>query len=130
MYIFLFYITAIAEDEPIQNPCLPSPCGPYSQCQVQGTSPSCSCLPEYIGAPPNCRPECVSNSECPYNLACINMKCKDPCPGICGENAICRVISHSPMCYCVHGYTGNPMVQCIVQQGINQLILLTENIVK
>lgn len=34
------------------------------------------------------------------------------------------------MCYCIHGYTGNPMVQCVVQQGINQLTLLTENIVK
>uniref|UniRef100_A0A8D8QWV8 EGF-like domain-containing protein n=1 Tax=Cacopsylla melanoneura TaxID=428564 RepID=A0A8D8QWV8_9HEMI len=50
--------------EPPANPCYPSPCGPYSQCRDIGGSPSCSCLPNYIGAPPNCRPECVMNSEC------------------------------------------------------------------
>lgn len=94
------------------NPCQPSPCGPNSQCKVSGESPSCSCLPEFVGAPPNCRPECVSNSECPFNLACINQKCKDPCPGICGTNAECRVVSHTPNCVCIPGYEGNPFVQC------------------
>lgn len=116
-HIIIVFTKAMNEDEPIRNPCVPSPCGLYSQCQIQGTSSSCSCLSQYIGTPPNCRPECVSNSECPYNLACINMKCKDPCPGACGENSLCRVFSHSPMCYCTHGYTGNPMVQCVIQQG-------------
>jgi hypothetical protein len=53
------------------------------------------------------------------------MKCKDPCPGLCGENSICRVISHSPMCYCIQGYIGNPMVQCVVQQGNNLIYNLS-----
>ncbi|XP_026688067.1 neurogenic locus notch homolog protein 1-like, partial [Diaphorina citri] len=73
--------------EPV-NPCYPSPCGPYSQCRDIGGSPSCSCLPNYIGAPPNCRPECVQNNDCSNDKACINEKCQDPCPGSCGYNAL------------------------------------------
>lgn len=99
----------------IVNPCQPSPCGPYSQCKDINNTPSCSCLPEYIGSPPNCRPECVVNVECSNQLACINQKCKDPCPGSCGANAECRVVNHVPMCICSTGYTGDAFVQCFVQ---------------
>lgn len=95
------------------NPCQPNPCGPNALCKPIGDSPSCSCLPEFVGQPPNCRPECVSNPECPSHLACINQKCKDPCPGTCGLNADCRVVSHTPNCVCLSGYKGNPFVQCI-----------------
>jgi len=97
--------------EPI-NPCYPTPCGPNSQCRDSNGSPSCSCLPNYIGSPPQCRAECVSNSECPNHLACINEKCRDPCPGSCGSNAQCRVVSHAPNCQCVPGYNGDPFTQC------------------
>lgn len=99
------------------NPCQPSPCGPNSECRPIGDLPSCSCLREFIGSPPNCRPECISNTECPSNLACINQKCKDPCPGLCGSNAECRVISHTPMCVCSIGFVGDPFTQCTVQQA-------------
>ena len=95
-----------------QNPCEPSPCGPNAECRVVNDAPSCSCSPEFIGAPPNCRPECVSNSECPSQFACINQKCRDPCPGSCGANAECRVVSHTPMCVCPSEYTGDPFTQC------------------
>ncbi|KAF3421640.1 hypothetical protein E2986_11478 [Frieseomelitta varia] len=100
--------------EPVapQNPCEPSPCGPNSECRVVNDAPSCSCSPEFIGAPPNCRPECVSNSECPSNMACVNQKCRDPCPGSCGANAECRVVSHTPTCVCPSDYTGDPFTQC------------------
>ena len=111
-----FTFTAEIPMTPI-NPCQPSPCGPNSQCKEIGDSPSCSCLPEFIGSPPNCRPECVSNAECSSHLACINQKCKDPCPGSCGANAECRVVSHTPMCICSIGYTGDPFVQCFPQQA-------------
>lgn len=99
------------------DPCLPSICGPYSICKVIGESPSCTCQPNYIGAPPNCRPECVSNSECPSNLACVNQKCRDPCPGSCGYNADCKVISHALVCACPFGQTGDPLVSCNPIQG-------------
>jgi hypothetical protein len=102
-----------AADPPVYvNPCQPSPCGPNSQCREVGGAPSCSCLPEFIGSPPSCRPECVSNSECASNLACLNQKCSSPCPGACGPNAECRVVSHTPMCVCIVGYTGDAFVQC------------------
>lgn len=95
-----------------QDPCMPSPCGPNSQCRDINGSPSCSCLPTYIGSPPNCRPECTINSECPSNLACIQQKCRDPCPGACGSGAVCSVINHTPICTCPDGYTGDPFSYC------------------
>lgn len=106
------------------NPCQPSPCGPNAQCKVVGESPSCSCLPDFLGAPPNCRPECVSSSECSSHLACINLKCTDPCPGVCGVNSECRVVSHTPNCVCLPGFVGDPFTQCSPQIGTE---LLTVN---
>lgn len=73
----------------------------------------CSCLPEFIGNPPNCRPECVTSPECPLTKACVRQKCVDPCVGTCGENAQCRVHYHSPYCTCLPGYEGDPFVKCI-----------------
>lgn len=98
-----------AEDEP---PCRPSPCGPNSQCREEHKAAICSCLPDFVGSPPGCRPECVVSSECPSNKACINQKCKDPCPGVCGSNSECHVNNHSPICACRDGYTGNPFTVC------------------
>lgn len=98
-------------DEP-KNPCQPSPCGPNAVCRAAGESPSCSCLPEFIGAPPNCRPECITNSECSHDKACMNQKCADPCLGLCGQNAQCHVISHTAMCTCRYGDTGDPFNAC------------------
>lgn len=107
----------------IINVCKPSPCGPNALCQVINDSPSCTCLPGFINSPPNCRPECVSNSECLAHHACINQKCKDPCPGSCGENADCRVVSHTPMCVCSIGYTGDPFTQCVPFQECKRSLL-------
>lgn len=72
----------------------------------------CSCLPTYIGSPPFCRPECVVNSDCPQNRACRNEKCVDPCPGACAPEAICTVITHSAICSCPPGHTGDPFYRC------------------
>lgn len=59
-----------------------------------------------------CRPECVANTDCPRNKACINNKCVNPCPGTCGLNAECTVNMHTPTCSCLVGYTGNPLQAC------------------
>lgn len=99
------------------NPCIPSPCGFNSKCEVANNAPSCSCLPDFIGNPPDCRPECISNSECPTQLACINQKCRNPCPGSCGTNTDCRVISHTAMCICLVGFEGDPFVLCNPKQS-------------
>lgn len=101
--------------EIVTNPCLPSPCGPNSQCQNIHGSPSCSCIPSFFGSPPNCRPECTINSECSSNLACIREQCKDPCLGSCGPTAQCSVINHTPICTCPDGYTGDPFTNCVLK---------------
>lgn len=73
---------------------------------------SCACSADYMGTPPNCRPECIRNSECPSNQACIQKKCRYPCEGVCGVGAQCSVINHTPICNCADGYTGDPFVRC------------------
>lgn len=98
-----------------QNPCIPSPCGPFSECRNAGGIPSCSCSVRYIGTPPNCRPECTVSSECPSNLACIAEKCTDPCPGSCGIGAECNTINHIPTCTCPIDYTGDPFRICTLK---------------
>lgn len=98
---------------PHTNPCVPSPCGPNSQCRVVGDETAvCSCTAKYIGRPPNCRPECTLNAECPGNLACINEMCKDPCTGACGPYTTCTVSVHQPICRCLDQYHGDPFSSC------------------
>lgn len=94
------------------DPCNPSPCGPNSRCRKMNSQAVCSCVSGYIGTPPSCRPECVINSDCRQDQACYNQKCIDPCPGVCGNRAVCKVISHNPICSCQRGMTGNPLMQC------------------
>lgn len=117
-YLFM----SIARDEdlrPSVNPCAPSPCGPYSECRDINGQASCACLSTYMGTPPNCRPECLINSECLSNRACIQKKCRNPCDGVCGVGAVCNVINHTPTCSCPNGFTGDSFVQCrlIPEQG-------------
>lgn len=94
------------------NPCVPTPCGPNSECRPVGEYPACTCIESYLGSPPNCRPECAINSECAFDKACMNLKCIDPCPGSCGFNTKCIVINHTPSCSCDEGYTGDPFQRC------------------
>lgn len=100
---------------PPENPCVPSPCGSYSDCHVVQGHPVCSCLSQYYGSPPNCRPECTISSECAPDKSCINQQCVDPCPGVCGINAMCRAVNHNPICSCMYGYVGDPFVRCVPQ---------------
>lgn len=104
-------ILLVALPPPV-DPCTPSPCGLYAECRVIGDQAACSCLKNYIGLPPNCRPECVVNTDCASNQACISEKCRDPCIGSCGENANCRVQNHIPVCLCQPGFTGDPFSLC------------------
>lgn len=121
------------QNEPLRiklDPCAPSPCGPNSQCREINNNPSCSCLPNYLGVPPHCRPECSINSECGSQLACINQKCRDPCPGSCGVNTLCHVRSHIPICTCQNDYTGDPFAICNpIQPESKRFYLSTPRIV-
>lgn len=105
------YIPITQVEQP-KNPCSPSPCGPNSICQVKQNRPVCSCQANYIGSPPYCSPECVISQQCNRNQACIKEKCVDPCPGSCGQNARCSVVSHTPFCVCEDGYEGDAFVGC------------------
>lgn len=106
------FVNTVIYDEPIVNPCQPSPCGVYSICRSIDNRAACSCQPNHFGAPPNCRPECTISSECSRDKSCVNKQCVDPCPGTCGFNAHCRVVNHNPICGCISGYVGDPFVQC------------------
>lgn len=112
---YLFYL--VLPQLPISEPCVPSPCGPYSQCRVVNGHAVCSCQTDYIGTPPACRPECMVSADCPQDKACINTKCKDPCPGTCGLNARCNVVNHNPICSCALGFTGDPFVRCLQEES-------------
>lgn len=95
------------------DPCNPTPCGPNAQCTGNGV---CTCLAEFQGDPyRDCRPECVLNSDCARNKACLARKCRDPCPGTCAPSAICEVLNHVPMCSCPAGTVGQAFVDCRVQ---------------
>lgn len=98
------------EDVPkVKDKCRPSPCGANSECN-DGV---CSCISDYVGNPyAGCHPECVLNTECPRNRACIRYKCVDPCPNMCGQEAICSVHNHISMCDCPPGFTGNAYIAC------------------
>jgi hypothetical protein len=102
------------------TPCEPNPCGPNAICKEQNGVGSCSCTSNYFGNPyDGCRPECITNSDCSSNLACINMKCIDSCPGTCGKNAVCQVINHNSVCSCNVDYTGDPFRYCsLIEKGI------------
>lgn len=102
------------------DPCNPSPCGPNANC-LNG---ACTCLPEYQGDPyRGCRPECILNTDCSKDKTCVRNRCKDPCPGTCGQNAECVVINHIPMCNCLTGYEGNAFTLCsLVKSNYLQLL--------
>jgi hypothetical protein len=118
-----FFLTAPIEPE-IRQPCNPTPCGANAECRELNGAGSCTCLPEYHGDPyTGCRPECVQNSDCDRTKACVNNKCKDPCPGVCGINAECRVQNHGPICLCLIGYEGDPTRVC-TQTAIGELQLI------
>lgn len=103
----------LVPEKPEVQLCHPSPCGPYSQCKEFNERAICSCIENYIGSPPACRPECSINSECLLDKACVNHKCVDPCASsVCGDQARCQAINHNPICSCPLGYVGDPFIRC------------------
>lgn len=94
-------------------------CGPNSECKQD----TCVCIPEYHGDPYiGCRPECVLSTDCAINKACIRNKCIDPCLQTCGQNAICNVFNHVPMCSCPYGTTGNALISCQTIKGMSAVV--------
>lgn len=110
--VHLCKIFPVLKQAPHQ-PCNPSPCGPNAVCRERNGAGSCVCLDDFYGDPyVGCRPECVMNTDCTRDKSCFNNKCVDPCSGSCGQNTECRVTNHAPSCYCLPGYSGNPLHAC------------------
>lgn len=130
IYLTFKFIIVIEKRPPeVVNPCFPSPCGTNALCKELNGAGSCVCLPDYVGNPyEGCRPECVLNTDCPSNKACIGNKCKDPCPGVCGQNANCQVISHVPTCTCRPGMTGDPFRYCVFPEPRKPFFHICENL--
>lgn len=114
--LYVLQLIEVTPSPPL-TPCIPSPCGPNAECRPVDSRAVCSCLPGMFGAPPNCRPECVINQDCPSHLACVSNKCTDPCVGSCGINAQCVAQNHRPICSCFPGYEGDPFSGCSPVQG-------------
>lgn len=107
------HIQFFTETEP-SDPCKESLCGSNTQCNAG----ICTCLPEFFGNPyVGCHPECVVNTDCSRDKACIQHKCQDPCIGVCGINAECNIVNHLPMCSCPQSMSGNAFISCIPIQG-------------
>lgn len=103
-------VEIIEKQEPIPNydPC-DNVCGANANCD----NAICTCIDNYFGDPyVGCRPECLMNSECSPSMACINNRCVDPCPGVCGVQALCDVSNHIPSCSCPKGYSGDAFIAC------------------
>lgn len=89
--------------------CASSPCGINAVCY----NSTCLCIPEYHGNPyAECRPECTSDNECQKQLACIKLKCINPCKNACGIDAVCNVYNHLAICECPTPLRGDPFVAC------------------
>jgi hypothetical protein len=116
----ILFTAFVEPNDPIidrRDPCDPNPCGEHAICIINSNTPniaSCQCRDDFLGNPPNCRPECQRNADCPLYLACSNgKKCIDPCQdGLCGSNTDCRVINHRPVCACLETFTGDPFASC------------------
>lgn len=97
--------------------CSPDTCGHQAECYGINHNPVCECRPGFTGDPRiNCvHLECERNDDCPFNKACINAKCENPCEvtAVCGQNEICRVYQHQPECTCPPGFIYDEANGCI-----------------
>ena len=105
----------VNDSNDIIDPCKTSPCGEHAICTINpynNKKVDCQCIANFIGKPPYCKPECMRNSDCKLDKACVTNKCSDPCLNNCGLNSECKVVNHRPVCACLQTYTGDPFVSC------------------
>lgn len=107
-------VVEVSKDIEHKDPCYPSPCGRNTVCRKSGNTAICECIPGFFGSPfdSGCQPECTISSDCARDKACVNNKCVDPCPGVCGYSSLCHTVNHSPICSCPPGMIGDPFVEC------------------
>ena len=110
----------------VQNPCAPS----QADCIDQDHKALCQCRVGYQGNPyvscdpPRRRAECVTDGDCPSQLACFSESCQNPCIVIspCQAPAQCRVIDTVPVrtvvCQCPEGYVALSNGACRLKPAI------------
>ncbi|PNF22176.1 hypothetical protein B7P43_G05064 [Cryptotermes secundus] len=102
-----------------EDPCSYTQCGVNAICRADSNHRArCYCPDSYRGDPLILcsRPECTSDDECPYSLACRSDRCENPCS--CGGGALCTVTNHQATCQCPPGYVGNPHVSCTIEPPV------------
>uniref|UniRef100_A0A0K2TAS5 Putative LOC101893139 [Musca domestica] n=1 Tax=Lepeophtheirus salmonis TaxID=72036 RepID=A0A0K2TAS5_LEPSM len=113
------------------DPCvLDNPCAPNALCKTVQHASSCVCIPPLIGnpfvscvekepSPIEVEKECVVDSDCPSQLACLNDYCENPCYSLtpCHTSAMCSVVDTSPfrtmVCTCREGWIPQEDRSCI-----------------
>ena len=112
-------------DRVCQNPCPFTQCGSNAYCKPRNHNGYCFCEENHHGDPYDyCEPyECLQNPDCPSALACIDLKCKDPCD--CPRNSYCTVTNHVGTCICEHGFEWDRRHQnCIPSKYIYNLVYI------
>lgn len=83
------------------NICDPNPCGNNTMC-IQDPKEACMCLPDYFGAPPNCRKGCLSDDMCGDGQYCslITNECLLGCryDGDCESDEYCDTVEFTQKC--------------------------------
>ncbi|KAK3913971.1 Neurogenic locus notch-like protein 1 [Frankliniella fusca] len=97
-----------------QAACTAGTCGDNANCEVRNHRAVCSCPAGYLGDPyVSCRAECLSHGDCPRDRpSCVAARCTNPCLGVCGVNADCKVRDATAICSCPRDMTGDPFVSC------------------
>ncbi|KAE8746353.1 hypothetical protein FOCC_FOCC007025 [Frankliniella occidentalis] len=98
-----------------QVACTSGTCGDNANCEVRNHRAVCSCPAGYLGDPyTSCRAECLSHGDCPRDRpSCVAARCTNPCLGVCGINADCKVRDATAICSCPRDMTGDPFnAQC------------------
>ena len=109
----------------VRPPCDVNYCGKDAICKEDPYGATeCACPFGYSGNPEvECiRNYCVDHRDCLDIESCQNGHCVDPCQHPrqrCGENAQCEAINHATRCSCPTGFTGNPYMYCVPDEGKN-----------
>lgn len=90
------------------NPC-DGLCGVNALCEVKNHLPTCYCPPGYTGDPfTSCHVD-DPRAYSIYSRILAEAACK---PSPCGTNTKCEVVNKVPVCSCLPGYRGSPLIGC------------------